>query len=48
LTATVNSGTIIASVNNKTTNYNGNAQSPNTVTVTEPANGYTIKYGTTN
>ena len=46
LTATVNSGTISVSVSDKTATYSGSAISPNTVSVTAPTNGATVKYGT--
>ena len=37
---------ISASADNKTETYNGIAISPNTVIVTAPSNGATVKYGT--
>ena len=46
ISVTVASGTLSVSVSDKTATYNGSAISPNTVTVTEPANGATVKYGT--
>ena len=45
-TFTVKNGMIDASVSNKTVDYTGNEISPNTVTVTTPASGATVKYGT--
>ena len=52
ITITINTASISTSVEdsalNKIVDYTGTAISPNTVTVTTPSTGATVKYGTTN